>query len=329
MKKPHIIGADLSKRSIDLLCHQTQSHLKIENTRSGFHQMMKWVKKQKINTSSILVVMEHTGFCSYQFEQLLHAQAIRYTKVPALAIKRSLGMVRGKSDKMDARRIALYGFEKQDKLACCQPADKNLERLQMLHATRARLVKQRSGLFCALKEYKQIGIKSTDLIMQSQTSLIKGFDRQIQKLEEAIQAIVESDKALANNFSLLTSIKGVGKIVAISTIIKTQNFIRFANARKFACFCGTAPFEHTSGTSIRGKTKVSHLADKEMKVLLDLAAKCAIQHDKELRAYYLKRIEKGKSKMSTINIVRNKILYRMFAVIKRQTPYVEEYLTAA
>lgn len=128
---------------------------------------------------------------------------------------------------------------------------------------------------------------------------------------------------------MLLSIKGVGKLVSIATIIKTRNFTRFDDARKFACYCGTAPFENTSGTSIRGKTKVSHLADKRMKSLLDLAAKSAIQYDKELRAYYLKRTADGKSKMSTINIVRNKILSRMFAVIKRQTPFVENYLQAA
>ncbi|MBO9594530.1 MAG: hypothetical protein J7599_16625 [Niabella sp.] len=66
-----------------------------------------------------------------------------------------------------------------------------------------------------------------------------------------------------------------------------------------------------------------------MKAILDLAAKSAIQHDKELRQYYLKRVEIGKPKMSTINIVRNKIIYRMFAVIKRQTPFVENYLQVA
>ena len=131
------------------------------------------------------------------------------------------------------------------------------------------------------------------------------------------------------NHFLLQSIKGVGKVLATAIIIKTRNFIRFTNARKFACFCGTAPFEHTSGTSIKGRTRDSHLADKQMKTLLDLSAKTAIQYDKELREYYLKRTEKGKPKMSTINIVRNKILYRMFAVIKRQTPFIENYLQAA
>ena len=136
-------------------------------------------------------------------------------------------------------------------------------------------------------------------------------------------------EALKQNFHLLQSIKGVGKILALTTIIKTLNFTRFANARKFACFCGTAPFPHDSGTTIKRKARVSHLADKQMKTLLDLSAKSAIQYDKELREYYLKRTEDGKSKMSTLNVVRNKILYRMFAVIKRQTPFLENYLQAA
>src|SRR5207249_1700630 len=121
------------------------------------------------------------------------------------------------------------------------------------------------------------------------------------------------------NYTLLQSIIGVGPVLALAVIIKTRNFTLFATARKFSCHCGCAPFAHTSGTSIRGKTKVSHLADKHLKTLLDLAAKTAIQHDKELKAYYQRRLEMGKSKMSTINIVRNKIIYRMFAVINRGT----------
>jgi transposase len=89
------------------------------------------------------------------------------------------------------------------------------------------------------------------------------------------------------------------------------------------------PFEHSSGKSVRRKTRISHLADKEMKTLLDQSAKSAIQYDKELKSFYQRRIAIGKSKKSTINIVRNKILYRMFAVIKRQTPFIENYLKAA
>lgn len=329
MKIQHIIGADLSKKSIDLVCHLQNTHFQIDNSIGGFKDLIKWMRQQKINPSKTMIVMEHTGLYSYCFEQFLHQHQIAFCKVNALAIKRSLGLVRGKTDKLDAARIAAYGYEKKDKLAIDVPASDALKRLQMLHSTRNRLVRQRASLTCALKEYRHIGIAEKDVIMQTQQQLIKNFDKQIEKLMTEIESVINEQEALKCNFKLLQTIKGVGKILALTAIIKTHNFTRFTNARKFACFCGTAPFEHSSGTSIRKKSRVSHLADKQMKTLLDLSAKSAIQYDKELREYYLKRTEAGKSKMSTINVVRNKILYRMFAVIKRQTPFLENYLQAA
>ena len=329
MKIQHIIGADLSKKSIDLVCHLLNTHLQIENSIAGFKDLLRWMRQQKINPSETMIVMEYTGLYTYCFEKFLHQHQIAFCKVNALAIKRSLGIVRGKTDKLDAARIAAYGYEKKDKLVVDLPASDALKRLQMLHSTRERLVRHRASLTCAIKEYRHIGIPEKDILMQTQLQLIKNFDKQIEKLMTEIETIINQQEPLKYNFNLLQSIKGVGKILSLTAIIKTHNFTRFANARKFACFCGTAPFEHSSGTSIRKKSRVSHLADKQMKSLLDLSAKSAIQYDKELREYYLKRTEAGKSKMSTINVVRNKILYRMFAVIKRQTPFTENYLQVA
>src|SRR5687768_5154654 len=132
----------------------------------------------------------------------------------------------------------------------------------MLYSTRERLVRQRASLICAIKEYKHIGIAERDIIMQTQSQLIKNFDKQIEKLMTEMETIIEEQEALKQNFRLLLSIRGVGKIIGLITIIKTHNFTRFTNARKFACFCGTAPFEHSSGTSIKRNARVSHLADK-------------------------------------------------------------------
>jgi len=325
MKLQHIIGADLSKESIDLASHQLQTHLKIANTVNGFGQMLKWLRQQKINCSDVMIVMEHTGLYSYHMEKFLYQHQISFAKVSALAIKRSLGLVRGKNDKIDAQRIARYGFEKKDVLVPAKKPHEAIKRLQMLHSTRNRLVRQRASLKCAVKEYKSV-TKQSDLIIESQLILIKSFSQQIKKIETQITELITKQQEVNQNFQLLTSIKGVGEVVATAAIIKTGNFTRFMNGRKFACYCGTAPFEHSSGKSIRRKTRVSHLADKQMKTLLDQSAKTAIQYDKELKSFYERRLEMGKSKKSTINIVRNKILYRMFAVIKRQTPFVENYL---
>lgn len=328
-KVQHIIGADLSKRTIDLFCQLFNNYIRIDNNLSGFKELFKWIKELQIKPSELMIVMEHTGLYSFCFENFLHEHQLFFTKVNALAIKRSMGLVRGKSDKIDARRIAEYGYEKRSKLIVETPPSTEIQRLQLLHSTRERLVKQKASLLNVLKEYSNIGLSKHDSIMQSQLRIIKSLEKEISKMEAEMNDIIKNNPSLQQSHQLLQSIKGVGKVLATATIIKTKNFTRFTNARKFACYCGTAPFENTSGSSIKGKTRVSHLADKQMKTLLDLSAKSAIQYDKELRAYYLKRVESGKSKMSTINIVRNKILYRMFAVIKRQTPFSENYLQAA
>jgi transposase len=329
MKVQHIIGADLSKTTIDLVCHLSKSHLRIENSSKGFNQLLKWIEHQNLTLSQTMVVMEHTGLYSFCLEEFLHQHQVAFVKVSALAIKRSLGLVRGKSDKIDAARIAGYGYEKKDRLIADLPTDKAFKSLQLLYGARERMVRQRAAFISVIKEYRNIHIAETDILIKSQLQMIKSFDTQIEKVESRIKLIIDEQEQLKKNFSLLQSIKGVGEVLALAAIIKTHNFSRFADARKFACFCGTAPFEHSSGSSIRGRTKVSPLADKQMKTLLDLSAKSAIQYDKELKAFYLRRTENGKPKMSTINIVRNKILYRMFAVIKRQTPFIDNYLQVA
>lgn len=325
----HFIGVDVAKKTIDVCCHGIQASLRIANSPQGFKELFKWLKHQQINPARAVVVMEHTGLYDWALQKCLQDNDITLVKVNALAIKRSVGMTRGKTDKLDAARIACYAHRHRESLNPEPLVNQELQRLQLLQSSRELLVKQRAGLLCAVEEYRNINIAARDIIMQSQLQVIKVLDKQIEKLEQEIYGVINGCDDLKTNFQLLTSIKGVGRVLALATLIRTHNFTRFANARKFACYCGTAPFEHSSGSSIKGRTRVSHLADKSMKTLLDLAAKSAIQHDAEIRAFYQRRVESGKPKMSTINIVRNKILFRMFAVIKRQTPFIPDYQLAA
>ena len=328
MKINHFIGADISKKSIDLFCHGLHEHLKIKNDVSGFKKMQLWLNKLELDIEDLVIVMEHTGYYSYHLENFLHQTLIRFCKVSALSIKKSLGLVRGKTDKIDAGRIARYGYEKQDRLRLEIPVDATLHRLQILNSTRSLLVKQRSSLLCAVKEYRVI-LADNDPVIQGHLKLIRELTVQIGSLEKKMKELLVKPGPIAKNFKLLTGIKGIGLVVATATLIKTNNFTRFKNRKKFSCFCGSAPFEYSSGTSIRKKTRISHLADKSMKTLLTQSAKTAIQHDKELKEYYQRRTQMGKSKTSTINVVRNKLIHRMFAVIKRQTSFIPQYQKTA
>lgn len=130
-------------------------------------------------------------------------------------------------------------------------------------------------------------------------------------------------------YKLIISVKGIGPVVAAHLIVVTNCFTNFKNSRQLACYSGIAPFKKQSGTSLKSPSKVSHLANKKMKALLDRCASTAIQYDAQLKQYYERRIAKGKSKRSTINVVRNKLLHRVFAVVKRGTPFVNTFRFAA
>ncbi|NQX86878.1 MAG: IS110 family transposase [Flavobacteriaceae bacterium] len=133
---------------------------------------------------------------------------------------------------------------------------------------------------------------------------------------------MKAGEKLNTAISLNTSITGIGKITALYLTIFTNMFTRYENPKQLACYCGVVPFEYSSGTSIRKRSKVNHLVNKTLKKQLHLCALVAIQYDPELKIYYNRKIEEGKSKMLVINNMRNKLVHRVCAVIKKQQHYV-------
>jgi len=323
MKLPVIVGVDISKSTLDIFVLPHRTFVQIPNTAAGFKQ---WLSELRgcHSEQNILIVMEHTGRYSHRLEEFLQTCGIKYCKIAALQIKRSLGITRGKSDKIDAERIAQYGWLRKEILQVEDMLQPKLLQLQSLLGYRAKLVRDRAGYISRLKELIATrSAKAGAFEAKSHERIIKHLSGEITRIEEQIRSLIQSDQALDKTNRLLQSIKGVGWIVAAYMICCTSNFKKFTNARKFNCYAGLAPFKHESGSSIRARSRVSHLANKDAKTLLNLAAFTALRHDPELKNYYRRRIEEGKRKMSCVNIIRAKIVSRMFAVIKRQTPYYQ------
>lgn len=279
---------------------------------------------------ALFFIFEPTGLYSYPLAKQFTALGIAYRMEPALAVKRSLGITRGKDDAIDAIKLALYGYRLRDELSPYQLAEKAIQQLQSLLKLRDRLVKQRSGYKASLKEQKRVlDHKDYQLLLSIQKQLISQLSEHIKKVEVQLKVLIHANENLKTLYKLIISVKGVGDQTAYHCIVFTHGFTRFKTWRTFAAYCGTAPFPYRSGSSIRGKNKVSHLANKKIKSLLDLCAKSAIQHDPQLKAYYQRKVKQGKQKMSVINAVRNKIIARIFAVVQRKTPYVDTFKFAA
>jgi transposase len=319
------VGIDVSKLVVDVRIHSNQYFSQFENSTKGFKKMYDWaVKNSKFSADVILFVFEHTGLYSHNLAVYLSEKEIAFTIVPGLEIKRSLGISRGKDDKIDAAKIAKYAYRLRDEIKpYLMPSNQTME-IKNLLSIRERMVRQRAGYKASFKEQKRVyKSKENHILFTTQEKLIKYLSKQVEVIDKAMMDIVCSSDELLLIYKLITSIKSVGQQTALFMIVYTDGFTKFKNSRKFASYCGIAPFPYTSGTSIRGKTKVNHLANKKIKSLFDLCAKNAIIHNQEMKKYYNKRIEQGKHKMCVINIIRNKLLSRIFSVVNRRTPYVD------
>ena len=331
MKISEIIGIDLSKITFDVHIYSCKMHFKFTNKNSGFKRLIKSVDKNSPNPpEQRMYILEYTGMYSHQIEEYFNANKIPYVMIPGLAVKKSLGITRGKDDKIDAAKLALYGHRLRDELQPTKKTDPVIQSLKRLTTLRERMVKQRAGFIASLKESKRVYLrKDNEIYFSSQEKIIRSLSKQIKEIENQISILINEQHNLKRQYDLILSIKGVGLQTAVNLIFYTEGFTKFENSRKFASYCGIAPFPNSSGTSIRGRSKISHLANKKVKSLLDLCAKSAIQFNNEMKIYYKNRIDQGKDKRSTINIIRNKLLARIFAVVKRDIPYVDVLRYAA
>lgn len=321
-----ILGIDVSKESLDAcLLHQANGQLfenKFNNNSSGFRLLKAWCKQVGCECDDhTLCCMEHTGLYTRLVVHYLISRQVAVWLESSLQIKRTQGLIRGKSDRIDAQRIARYANLYQQKAELVQMSALTLEKLKDLQANRRRLMKAKQSLATTAQELKQFDATSAKLIDKINREALRGIDISLDKVDEQIISHIQDDEQLKQKYDLMLTIKGVGKVLAAMVLVYTHGFNRLCDSRKLACYSGVAPFAYQSGTSIKGKTGVSKFANNELKKVLHMATVSSIQHNKELKEYYQRKVKEGKNKMSAINAVRNKLLHRIVAVVKRGTPY--------
>jgi transposase len=323
---PWVLGVDVSKDSLDAcLIRPSDGQLleaRFHNNLSGFRRLKGWCKQQGCDCDEhTLCCMEHTGLYTRQLVHYLLSRQVLVWLEGSLQIKRSLGLLRGKSDKIDARRIARYALVHRQHAQPLQISALTLEKLKDLQANRRRLLKALQSLRTSCEELKQVDPASGKDIERVNRKALRGLEESLDKVDEQILSNISQDQELKQKYDLMLSVKGVGKVLAAMLLVYSHGFNRLTDSRKLACYSGVAPFSYESGTSVRGKTGVSKFANNELKKVLHMAAITSVQHNPDLRTYYQRKVLEGKNKMSVINAVRNKLLHRIVAVVKRGTPY--------
>jgi len=331
--KRFFIGIDFSKLKFDAVLFDGKTTTVLDmkefkNQESGFKAMTKWIKSMTTSDSSRwLFCGEHTGLYCIAFGKYMVQKKYDFWLEPGLRIKYSQGMTRGKSDKIEAIQIADYAYRHRDKAVYHQGLNPLLEQLKDLIAYRNRLIDNKKSLEVSCNELIRVKVDNTtaEYIYQDSQKMIQSLISSIKTVEAKIQEILYQEACLKENYDLLISIKGIGMINAVLVLVFTGNFTLFSDARKFGCYCGVVPFEHSSGTSVKGRDKISHLANKSVKTSLTQAARTAVMHDASLKAYYQRKKLEGKPDRLIINNVRNKLIHRMFAVVKTRRKYENNY----
>lgn len=324
------VGIDVSKSWIDASWsdHSAPCYLgQFPNSIEGFKKLISALQKAtKAAKTSWFICFENTGTYSKLLLQWLCSQQIACREENAIRISKEAGLRRGKSDKIDSGIICLYAFKNRDLLKPTELPTPVIEQMKKLLSRRNFLVRQRTARKVSLNEQKNEYPPDLLKALEAQDrEAIKLLDQDIQFVEDKIKELIASNKQIEKNSRLTQSVKGIGPVITWYLIASTNNFQNFCNARKFASYCGIAPFPHSSGSAWKGKNKVSHLANKQIKALLSNGVQAAIQHDTELRTYFARKIGEGKEEGVVLNAVKNKLIARAFAVVQRGTPFISTH----
>jgi len=320
------LGVDISKKTLDicLVDQDSESFSTIDNTVRSIRKFFEGIA---LIDKQAFIAMENTGLYNYNLYEVLKDFHFKVYVIDPKHIKRSIGLARGKNDRVDAKRIATFIERNHRDFDCWKPLGDNLRDIKILLAQRRHMVRTRSAVKQQNAELKAIRATVTlKNVIKMNLQQIKEIDGHIAKIESLIKNRIARDTELKENMDRIMSVPGIGPITAWTLLVKTEAFTRLTDPRKLACFSGVVPFEQQSGTSLKTRPRVSKMADMQLKSVLQMAAMRAVRMKNDLQIYYLRKVEEGKNKMSVLNAVRNKIIHIALALIKNKTFYQNRLL---
>ena len=310
-------GVDISKDVFDVFGSLT-GHCQFKNTEVGFKAIAKALPKEA------LVVMEATGYYHYRLAQFLDKKGTAVSVVNPLSVKRFIQMklAKVKTDKSDAKAICDYAQMNVVPLYSAL-TDVQAECLQLFRLV-DNYLKKRTATKNKMHGEEVLGIPSS-FVYRSLKRDLKHLNMEVKAIEDRLLKLVKKDQQ--HQLTLLKSIPGMGTKTALFLIVATDGFAKFENAAQLCSYVGITPTIRESGSSVRGRSRISKVGNKKLRNLLFLCAFSACKHNKACKAIYDRIVAKGKSKKLALIAVANKLLKQAFAIVKSERPYDENYVS--
>jgi len=316
-KYTETFGIDISKDVFD--CYgSAQGHLQFKNTEEGF------LKFLQILSDNTLIVMEATGYYHYRLAQFLHKKKQIVSVVNPLSVKRFIQMklAKVKTDKSDAKAICEYGIINEVPLynALTEVQSECLQLFRLMDS----FIKKRTATKNKLHGEEVLGIPS-NWVYRSLKRDRKHLDKELLGIENQLLSLVRKDQQA--QLTLLQSIPGIGLKTALFLIVVTDGFKKFETASQLCSYVGITPTIRESGSSVRGRSRISKVGNRKLRNLLFLCSFNACKYNKACREIYERIVNKGKSKKLALIAVSNKLLRQAFAIAKSGNSYDETYVS--
>lgn len=318
------VGIDPSSESFTAALDPDPTTQSFANTAEGIESFLGWLQDQGLVRESVRICIENTGVYAEVLCYQLHESGYSLSLLDPRKVWKAFGDGQPKSDPLDSRKIAEYARRYADQLRLWQPQELLVEQIRVILATREQLVQQKTATQNTRSTLARKVIQ-TPAANRALEATLMHLKHQITALEEELQRLIRSHPTLLQGVSLLMSAPGVGWLLGAQFLVLTEGFRQIPSYRRLAQYLGISPNEHTSGTSVRKRTRSRRYGPPTARKLLHLAARSLRTHDQDTRHYFLRKTAEGKPKSLVLNNIANQLLKRLCAMLRTQTPYIRGY----
>ncbi len=304
---------------------EVYAHKTFANTETGFLTLIIWVKKQAQQDIAVRFVMEATGVYHESLAYFLTDKSFDVSIVLPNKISnyfRTLD-VKTITDKTASEAITLFGLER--KPDSWQQSKGLYKKLRQLTRERGQLVEERTAIKNQLHA-EQAEAEPNKKTISRIKKRIELLNKQEKEIKTEIEALIKEDKEMKHLLVILCSLPGVGILTAVTVLAETNGFDLIRNKRQLASYAGFDVKEKQSGTSVKGKSRISKKGNKYLRKAMHFPALTAIRHDERFKAIFARIVSKHGIKMKAAVAVQRKLLEMIYTLYKTRTVYDKEYL---
>jgi len=335
MKKnvKQVVGIDVAQKELVVCLGRMQDDLSNElyarktfaNTSKGFTSLLLWVKKLTDTATTVRFVMEATGVYHESLAYFLDEKGYELSIILPNKISsyfRTLD-IKTITDKTASEAIAMFGLER--KLQNWNRPKTIFKKMKQLTRERDQIVQERTIVKNQLhaEEVEAAPNKSTVVRIKQRIIFLNNQEKAI---KEELAALIKSDKELKTDIELICSISGIGLLTAAIILAETNGFDLIRNKRQLASYAGFDVKEKRSGTSVKGKSRISKHGNKYLRKGMHLPALAAIRHDQRYKAIFVRLVSKHGIKMKAAVAVQRKLLEMTYTIFATKNKYEKNYL---